>query len=494
MPVNITQEFVLQLMEQVKLLNAQINTANAQINTANVQIEALQAQNKALTELIETLNETIKTLTESKNKSSKNSSKPPSSDGLSKAAVNKSLRQSKGLKQGGQLGHTGTHLNILDAPTHIVKHMHSDCANCSMREACITKACTKETRRVVNAAINVEVTVHECLLVKDCPLHSGRKQGYFPEDVKAPIQYGVNLQSLVVSLNTVGAISMKRVQEILGSVFGIPLSTGTINSMVVKCADLMTESYEKIYNLLLNSTLNHFDETGIRVDGKTRWAHVVSNMWYTYLTLHDKRGHLAMDDIGFLANYQGIAIHDCWASYWRYANITHGLCDAHLLRELISVEENHPSQTWATEFIALLLQMKKAKEKAMDKGMTSVSAYYMKKFNTRYSEIIKTAFSENPLPPQSTEKKKGRKKQGKVRSLIIRLETHKASVCLFLTDFQVPFDNNQAERDLRNIKVKTKVSGCFRTLQGASNKVCEFSRFQNSLRKNKSSKKPFFQK
>ena len=175
-----------------------------------------------------------------------------------------------------------------------------------------------------------------------------------------------------------------------------------------------------------------------------------------------------MNDIGILPNYRGIAVHDCWASYWKYEDATHATCGAHLLRELTGVEENHPPQRWAPEFKSLLLEMKEAKEKAIESHQIELRADQLKEFNERYDNLIATGYKENPYPIPA-KKKRGRPKKGKVLALIERLEKHKAPVTLFIHDFNVPFDNNQAERDIRMIKTKTKVSGCFRSEAGASN-------------------------
>ena len=269
-----------------------------------------------------------------------------------------------------------------------------------------------------------------------------------------------------MALNTVGAVSIKRTHEILSGVFSIPISTGTIASMVKRCADRVTDTVDKIKEKLIHSALNHFDETGTRTEGKLYWVHSASNALYTLLHLNKKRGAQGMDECGILPEFQGIAVHDCWASYWNYPDAEHAVCCAHLLRELTGIHENHPEQTWAPAFIDLLLEMKKVKEKAIIKGKTGLSYYHLHKFDKNYDNLIELAKKENPLP-ETTVKKRGRKKKGKILALVERLETYKTSVCLFIHNFIVPFDNNQAERDIRMIKVKTKVSGCFRTEDGA---------------------------
>lgn len=452
LPINITMEFVQQLMDQ----NAELINTVAELNQTV----------SDMSQTIDGLNQTIKELKEQLNKNSKNSSKPPSSDGLKKPNKDRSLRQKSGKKPGAQDGHDGVHLSVISNPDFIEKHMHSDCEGCPNRDSCLNKACIKEARHEIDAEVVVNVTEHQLIVVRDCSLQHCEKAGAFPTDIKATVQYGKNLQAMVVAFNTVGAVSINRTHEILSSVFNIPLSTRTIKNMVTRCAEVLKPTYDKIFHTMVNLGLIHCDETGTRVDGKTWWVHNVSDMDFTYLGIHRKRGHLGMDDLGILPDFKGIVVHDCWASYWKYPDITHAVCCAHLLRELNGVIENHPEQSWASQFKELLLAMKKVRDKALAKGKDEVSYYHLHKFDKKYDEIIKTALAENPLPAETT-KKRGRKKKSKVLNLISRLENYKASVCLFINNLCVPFDNNQAERDLRMIKVKTKVSGCFRSEEGA---------------------------
>lgn len=454
MPVNITEDFVRSLMLQ-----------NAELLAQNT---AMLEQLAQLNATVNSLNQTIKDLQEQVNKNSKNSSKPPSSDGLKKPPVNKdrSLRGKSGKKQGAQAGHNGVNLSVLTKPNDVKHHMHADCANCHYHDSCLEKACVKETRHELDAVVTINVTAHELILVQDCPMHSGAKQGTFPADIKATVQYGKNLQALVVALNTVGAVSINRTHEILSSVFNIPLATGTIKNMVTRFSGLLSETYDRIRKQMILLGLIHCDETGTRVDGKTWWVHNASNSDFTFLYIDMKRGWIGMNAAGILPDYHGIIVHDCWGSYWKFTDCIHAVCCAHLLRELNGIEENHPKQTWATKFKELLLAMKKVKEKAITQDKDLVSSYHLDKFDKQYDEIIKTAYEENPLPEVAV-KKPGRKKKTKVLNLIGRLENYKESVCLFLKNICVPFDNNLAERDLRMIKVKTKVSGCFRSEEGA---------------------------
>ena len=454
MPVTITYEFVQQLMEQNALLLKQN--------------ENLTASVAELTDTVDKLKQTIEELREQLNKNSRNSSKPPSSDGLGKPTVKKdrSLREASGKKQGAQEGHEGVCLSIISNPDHTENHMHSDCEGCPYHDACLEKACIKETRHEIDAVVTVDVTAHNLFSVPECPLHGGSRTGHFPADIKAAVQYGKNLQAMVVAFNTVGAVSINRTHEILSSVFNIPLATGTIKNMVTRCADSLKGTHEKIRLKMTTRGLIHCDETGTRVDGKTWWVHNASDRDYTYLTINKKRGRIGMDEAGVLPHARGIIVHDCWGSYWQYPDVTHAICCAHLLRELNGVIENHPEQTWAPKFRRLLLDMKKSRDEAVQEHRDELSSQQLSKFDTEYDDIIKTAYEENPLPETSA-KKRGRKKKSKVLNLICRLDNYKASVCLFIKNLCVPFDNNQAERDLRMIIIKTKISGCFRSEEGA---------------------------
>ena len=338
------------------------------------------------------------------------------------------MREKSGKKQGGQKGHSGTHLAVLSEPDHVINHLHADCQHCPKREICMMNSEVKEIRHEIDMIAQVDVTEHELITIPVCPICGEAKTGSFPAEIKAVVQYGQNLEALAVALNTIGAVSFNRTHDILSGVFNVPISVGTIKNMVSRCAAKVEEANTVSAEKLKSAHHKHGDETGCRADGKTRWTHCLSNELYTVLFLHDKRGHIAMEEMGIIQYSGGTLVHDCWAPYWCFTNVKHQLCGAHLLRELKGIVENHPKQTWAKKFTTLLLNLKRAKEKAIARGRT---------------------------------------KRGKVLCLIDRLSAHKGEVCLFAHDFDVPFDNNQAERDIRNIKVKTKVSGCFRSVDGA---------------------------
>ena len=423
MPINITIELV----------------QNAELRAQNT---AMLEQLAQLNATVNTLNQTIKELQEQKNKNSKNSSKPPSSDGLKKGTKEKSLREPSGTKQGAQQGHSGTHMVITREPDTTQTLIPDACRNCPNWKSCKGTACVGETRYKVDIQVIQTLDAYESMEVK-CPKTNQTLKGTFPSDINDQIQYGESIASLIVTLNTVGAVSAKRTQEILGSLFDLPISTGTVLKMVSRFAAKVSSVVETIKEHMCNSAKAHFDETGTRVNGHTRWAHVASDELFTYLFFSHKRGHAGMTEMDVLPHFHGVAIHDYWASYWKF-DVLHAICCAHLLRELNGVIENHSEQTWVPRFKKLLWDMKKAKEAAMAMNLTSTDDHKVQYYDEEYDTIIKIAFAENPMGTKEV-KKKGRPKKGNVLALIERLQKYKGEVCHFLKDFQIDFDNNQAK-------------------------------------------------
>jgi transposase len=411
------------------------------------------------------------------NQNSKNSSKPPSSDGFNKPP--KSLRKPSGRKPGGQKGHEGSCFSQLGTPDQYVSHEPEACRRCPGYGTCQATRFTGETRYEVDIDLATRTTAHQALWV-ECPASAERLSGSFPDGINSTMQYGANLNALVVSLNAVGMVSINRTHEILGGVFGIPISTGTISAMVGSCADKVEGTVLEIKEALLQEPVIHADETGTNVNGKTAWAHVASTGKLTHIEVNARRGKEGMDEIGILPNYRGKAIHDCWASYFLYLLMGHGLCNAHLLRELIAVSEN-TRQAWAQKLIDLLLSMKQKKEELLFQDVWEALPGSWEAYSLAYDRILEEALAQNPVL-QPDAKKKGRPKRGKTGALVDRLILRKEQYLLFFTDFTVPFDNNQAERDIRMFKVKQKVSGCFRTMDGAKD-FATISSFVGTARK-----------
>jgi transposase len=278
-----------------------------------------------------------------------------------------------------------------------------------------------------------------------------------------------------------GTLPYNRTRELFRDLFSTDLSEGTLTNITDTCSELLKHPIDQILKQLEQSSVVNFDETGSSVYGKRQWLHAASTPNLTYYEIHPKRGSHAMDHMGILSNFKGRAIHDFWKPYFKY-NCNHGLCNAHHLRELIFLNEQH-SQRWAKNMIDCLIDIKKA----VDETKTSTDTLFKEqihKFETRYQNILDKGYNENLLPKKkSTKKKRGRPKKSKARNLLERLDEHRKEVLAFMYDFKVPFDNNLAERDLRMAKVQQKISGTFRSQDGA-NAFCRIRSYISTVRKN----------
>ena len=410
---------------------------------------------------------------------SRNSSKPSSTDGFTKL---RSLRESSGKNPGGQPGHKGSGLKLKYPSDFTEFHHPPSCSSCADADVCMATRHISHRRYEVDIEIKPKITEHQVLQVT-CPRTNETLTATFPVGINSTVQYGVNLEALAVSLNTIGMVSLNHTHEILSDVFDIPISTATIATMVKKCANAVLKTVSDVKDAILEEPLIHFDETGIRVDGKIHWGHIACTETLTHISIEEKRGKEGMDTIGILPNYDGTGIHDCWSSYFKYDRIRHGLCCAHLLRDLNAVTENY-HQKWAKKLADLLLEMKSTKEKFLFEGLHEAPEHVWQKYSQKYDEIVGEALAQNPLP-----EKGAKKKRGKVGALVDRLILRKDQWLLFFTDWTVPFTNNLAERGFRVLKVKQKVAGCFRTKEGAQD-FARITSFVSTARKRGIS--PFF--
>lgn len=400
------------------------------------------------------------------NQNSSNSSKPSSSDGLRKAKrKNRSLRKASGKKPGGQPGHSGKTMSLPHKPDTVLHCQPSKCLACPKLGKC--KQDVLETRYEIDLEIRQKVTAWK-QMGSLCPLDGNRLvQGEFPEGIRATKQYGPMLRTIAVALNTEGAVSIKKSQRILSALAGQNVSTGWVQNVVSSCHDKLQEVLKWIKAQLRREEYAHFDETGIRVNGRIAWVHNASTKYLTLQTVDWKRGQEGIRHAGILPGWHGVAIHDFFSPYWKY-EAQHAVCCAHLLRECKGQQEAHPDGVFFRMFPFLLMKMKASKEKWMERGKEAPEKRRREEFMLVYDRVIELGEEEFPLP-EPTPGKKGRPKKGAARSFIDRMKNHKEEVCRFFLDFRVPFDNNQAERDVRHFKVKIKVAGCFRTFEGAEN-------------------------
>jgi transposase len=443
-----------------------------------------QAGPDAIVALVEQLEQQITVLTgrvaelEARlNKDSHNSHKPPSSDGPAKRPRPRSLRQRSGKKSGGQTGHPGVTRALVDDPQVVIPHEPTVCAECgaSLEEA---TEVGRERRQVIEIPKpRPEVTEHQAVQ-KTCPVCQTVTAGEFPPEVSQPVQYGPRAKAAAVYLQTYQLLPYERTAEALEDLFGVSPSQGTLTSAQSTAYTRLEPVEQAIGAALQQEAVVHVDETSQRVAGRTEWVHVISTALLTFYAHHAKRGREAIEAIGLLIGFTGRRMHDAWAPYLSLAGL-YALCNAHLLRELIGLYED-TGQAWAHKLIKLLLTMKAAVEIAQAAGRTELPTRQRAGFEAAYTRILNEGELANP-PPQPTGKR-GRPKQTPARNLLDRLVTHRGAVLAFLHDFRVPFDNNQAERDLRMLKVKSKVSGCFRSPQGAD-QFCRIRGYLSTLRK-----------
>ncbi len=414
------------------------------------QIAALQAQ---VTELQSKLN-----------KNSRNSSKPPSSDGLNKPAP-KSLRVAGKNPTGGQKDHPGSTLRRATQPDKIVVHnVPNQCQACHQE---LSFANVVETRQVFDLPVlQFEVTEHHAMQAICACGHVHTAE--FPVGVNATVQYGPRAQAAMVHLNQNHAVSVKRTAALMKDLFGMPVSQAAVLKAAMASAGILQPTVDTIGQGAVNAEVLHADETGLRVAKKLHWLHVLATDTLTWMGCHPKRGGEAFDALALLGQFKGVLVHDGWLPY-KALECQHALCNAHHLRELTYLLEEL-DQAWAGDMIELLTHANHLDNLNCADGKSP--SYNSRKYQAEirelldlYEAILAQAQTENPIAHSTG--KRGRPKQSKATNLIGRLRDYRDDVWRFMTQPDVPFTNNLAEQTVRMPKVKQKVSGCFRTLPGA---------------------------
>lgn len=442
------------------------------LKDAQLLIDQLWLMISSLTEKVYSLEKQIKDQKGKLSKNSKNSSKPPSTDGYNKPDP-KSQRKPSVRPSGGQPGHKGSTLKKVDKPDSVDISPLDTCSHCSA-SLDATPVLATERRQVFDLPkVALHVTEYQ-VEVKRCTYCDKKSKSEFPKNVTNNTQYGTNIQAILTYFSQYQLLPYKRIQEMFKDIFNVSLSQGTIKNVLSRGAGELDGFMDQTKKALLNSPVNHFDETGMRVDTGLHWLHVASNENLTYYFLHESRGRIAIDEMGILPDYQGYAMHDHWVSYYTYFKCIHLLCNAHHLRELIYAAEQY-GQIWPTQLMQCLLDIKKAVEEALNEDLSSLPEEQLKQFNQQYDEILTLGKAEIPILVK--EKKKGRAKRHKSHNLHARLEAHKGEVLGFMNNLFLPFDNNLAERDVRMAKLKQKISGCFRTENGGET----FSRLRSYI-------------
>jgi transposase len=429
-------------------------------------IEECHGLIRNLLSIIEKMQAEIDELKARLNENSNNSNRPPSSDRFRQ--TKSAMPKNKG-KLGGQDGHLGKTLKRVAEPDFVI-----DCEPqmCECGESTfVSEAEIADSRQVFDLPEPGLEVIEFRRLKRQC--QCGKMvSGKFPEGVLGQAQYGLKVQAMVSLLSVHGCLSHRKIGQLFGDLYGYELNEATTQGMVNRSAEKMPMA--EIKAAIIESAVVNFDETGIREGGKLKWLHNASTAELTYQFVHQKRGREAMKSApSILVEFKGVGVHDCWASYFGFSEMQHAICNAHILRELTGIIETGESK-WGLEMKELLLEMyeKSAKGKAI---IEEISDY-----EKRYEALIRVGEAEEAAPKKSHAR--GKWKRTKGRNLLERLSKYQDSVLMFANIEAVPFTNNQAERDIRPVKVKQKVSGGFRSQSGTES-YTRINSFISTMRK-----------
>lgn len=417
---------------------------------------------------------------------SHNSSLPPSSDPLSKQSKRThSLRKKTGMKVGAQPGHPGTTLRQVAQPDEVITHTPEACTDCGALLQ-HSKIMVSSRRQVFDIADGrVKVTEHRAE-TRHCAVCGTTTKAKFPACVRAPVQYGQGVFSRSVYLHLYQLIPVARTAETMRDLFDCSISAATIQRAARVSSGKLVKTEQRIKAALRDSQVIGVDETGLRVAGSGGYIHVARTEGLTHYAYDKRRGKAAMDEIGILPQFTGTLVRDGFSSYKWYEQCRHSLCNVHLLRDLVFVEETSPEQkVWTTPLAKLLLKIKDTVAQVRADAEVRLSEQIKNEFLRQYDKLVKKADRLNPPPKTKVESDAQKKKptqQPTPRNLINRLQRRRDEVLRFMTDLSVPFDNNGSERDLRMVKLQQKISGCFRTPDGAR-MFCRVRSYLSTARK-----------
>jgi transposase len=443
-------------------------TRDALLRLAKSHPEVLVEMILTLTDQVQALTTQVSDLKQQLAQHSRNSSKPPSSDGLAKPRT-KSLRTPSGNKPGGQQGHLGQTLKQVAHPDHLVRVPLHACS-CYADLTNETVIGYERRQRVDLPEPHLDVTEYQGE-IKTCPACGRSVTAAFPDDLSAPIQYGPRLRSLLVYLQNQQLLPLRRISQMMADLYGATVSEATIVDATRRCDAHLVPFETAVKKALGKSPILHVDESGVRTAKKLHWLHSASTDTLTFYGVHDKRGRAAIDEFNIIPDFAGRLVHDFWKPYLTY-DCAHGLCNAHHLRELTFLFEQH-DQPWAKHMFDLLLAM----NECVSTHTSQLTENQKQPWLQQYRDLLTLGWQANHLPTPPRHKTRGRPKKTKAQNLLARLGEHEASVLAFFHDNEVPFTNNLAERDIRMIKLRLKISGCFRTLQGAQ----QFARIRSYL-------------
>lgn len=407
-----------------------------------------QALFRALMSLIEIM---FAVFMEKKTRKTKdNSSIPSSQTGKDETTPPQKGTNGKGP---GQNGETSSNTRTVKS-VEVLKV--DDCQHCG--EDLSQTECEAHERRTLIDIIFEKHEDHKDAEIKVCPKCEKRTKAKFPSSHQGPLQYGSGIKAYTLSLLIAQMVALGRIQKMVKALIGIVISEATILKYVLQLHQALEDWEKSTINDLLTMPTLHVDETSMRINKKNHWVHVCSGGDITLKRVHQKRGKEAIEEIDIIPRYGGVIIHDCWKSYESYENCEHGLCGAHLLRELTFIVDSN-GYRWATNTKKLLLEICHEVSKRDEKKLTEEEYQNLQK---RYRNILTRGAKELPPIPEKQKGKRGKLAKSDAHNLLERLQKHEKAVLLFAREPHVPFTNNRAERDLRMGKVKQKVSGCFR--------------------------------
>jgi transposase len=412
-------------------------------------------------------------------KDSHNSHKPPSSDGMARKPGRERKKSEK--PSGGQVGHVGRTLMQVAFPDTVVSHRPTVC-ECCQSDLGGEQGKVKERRQVHDLPqIRLEVEEHQAEEIC-CPVCQHINRGRFPEGVNAPAQYGPNVQALAVYFSQFHLLPMERTCEALEDICGASISEGTLINWIQEAMKRLEPTMERIKEGLSFGNFLHADETGMHVKKLLHWVHVASTRWLTYYAFHRKRGKEALESIGIWPKFKGRAMHDRWKTYASY-DCEHSLCGSHLVRDCIFVAEQE-KQEWARKMEDLLLRMVEVADEWRARGAKTLPSEVRDAWVAQYFDLLALGFAAQPppTPAEPPPKQKGPHKQSASKNLLDAFLKRAEQVLAFLDDLSLPFTNNQAERDLRMIKVQQKISGTFRSENGAA-AFCVIRSYLSTMRK-----------
>jgi transposase len=450
---------------QLRQIIAQLTEKVQQGAQPDAEVTQLRQTIAELTGEMQQVRTEFKEMQDRLSKDSHNSHLPPSSDRFAKKT--KSLRKPSGKKPGGQTGHEGNTLYQVESPDEIIVHSVQTCDSCQHDLSNVPVQAITRRQEFDVPPKWVVVREHQAEQ-KVCPHCQSVTSASFPQGITAPVQYSPAFGAIGVYLTQQQFLPYERACETIQDLIGPAMTVGTLKNMVQRCAAALVPIEEQIKEHLRLGDILHRDETFLSVMGKRMFGHVACTDRLTYYAVHAKRGREAVDAIDILPKFTGTCIHDAFATYFTYSNCSHGLCNEHHGRELTYLAEQQ-KQIWAAEMYTLLLDMNTAVKEAKEKGLSHLDPTEVADWKAQYEAILQEGYLANPPdpPPEDAPPKRGRRKQSAARNLLDRLSKRQDATLRFLEDFSVPFTNNQAERDIRMVKVQQKISGGFRSLPGA---------------------------